>query len=94
MDRESAYTTVLKLLQIMTEKRLVHRDDTSRTHVYTAVYSEAQTQKQIVADLLERVFGGSASTLVMQVLSSKKASPKELREIRRLLKAHEESHHD
>ena len=85
MGRESAYTTILKLLQIMTEKRLVQRDESPRTHVYEAVWSEGETKQQLVADLLERVFDGSASQLVMQALAAGKASPKELAEIRKLL---------
>ena len=85
MDREDAYTTVLKLLQIMTEKRLVRRDESARTHIYEAAYTEGQTQKQIVADLLARVFDGSAGKLVLQALASGKASPEELAEIRKLL---------
>jgi BlaI family transcriptional regulator, penicillinase repressor len=85
MGRESAYTTILKLLQIMTEKGLVQRDDSPRTHVYEAVSSEGQTQRQLVTDLLERAFDGSASKLVMQALAAKKTSRKELAEIRKLL---------
>jgi predicted transcriptional regulator len=88
MDREHAYTTVLKLLQIMTDKRLVRRDESARTHVYEAARSEDQTQKQIVADLLDRVFDGSAARLVLQALSAGRASPNELAEIRRLLDKH------
>jgi len=82
---------VLKLLQIMTEKRLVRRDQSARTHIYEAMYSEDQTQKQILTDLLDRVFAGSAAKLVMQALATRRASPEELREIRRLLK---EKDHD
>jgi BlaI family transcriptional regulator, penicillinase repressor len=88
MDREDAYTTVLKLLQIMTGKRLVRRDESARTHIYEAVYSESQTQKLIVRDLLTRVFDGSAAKLVLQALAAGKASPEELAEIRRLLDTH------
>ena len=87
-NREGAYTTVLKLLQIMTEKRLVRRDDAARTHVYEAAYSEDQTQKQIVTDLLDRVFDGSAAKLVLQALATGKASQAELREIRKLIDQH------
>ncbi len=57
--RPTGYTTVLKLLQIMTEKRLVDRDETNRTHVYRARYSETDTQHQLANDLLEKAFGGS-----------------------------------
>ena len=88
MGREGAYTTVLKLMQIMTEKGLVHRDDVARTHVFEAAYSEDQTQKQIVIDLLDRVFDGSAAKLVLQALATGKASPAELAEIRKLLDKH------
>jgi BlaI family penicillinase repressor len=88
MDREGAYTTVLKMLQIMTEKRLVRRDDSARTHVYEAAFSEGQTHKQIVTDLLDRVFDGSAAKLVLQALAAGKASPEEVVEIRALLDKH------
>lgn len=85
MGRESAYTTILKLLQIMTSKGLVRRDESPRTHVYEAAWTEGETQQQLVTDLLERVFDGSASKLVMQALAAKKTSRKELEEIRKLL---------
>jgi predicted transcriptional regulator len=86
MGREDAYTTVLKFLQIMTDKRLVRRDESARTHVYEATHSEEQMQQHLVADLVERAFDGSAATLVMRALSAKKTSAKDLAEIRRLLK--------
>ena|SRR5687768_1349048 len=85
MGREGAYTTILKLMQIMTEKRLVRRDESPRTHVYEAAWTEGETQQQLITDLLDRVFDGSASRLVMQALASKKTSRKELAEIRKLL---------
>src|SRR5919108_5570184 len=69
---EGAYTTVLKLLQIMTTKGLVRRDDAERTHVYEAAYSEEQTQKQLVSDLLDRVFDGSAAKLVLHAIQAGK----------------------
>ena len=84
-ERPLAYTTALKLLQIMTDKGLVERDDRDRTHVYRARLSEEQTQRQLVRDLLDRAFGGSASKLVLQALATKRASAEELREIRRVL---------
>jgi BlaI family penicillinase repressor len=84
-ERPTAYTTALKLLQIMTEKGLVRRDETDRTHIYQARWSEEQTQRQLVRDLLERAFGGSASKLVMQALAAKRASAEELGEIRKLI---------
>jgi predicted transcriptional regulator len=86
MGRESGYTTFLKLLQIMTEKRLVVRDESARTHVYEAAYTQDQTQRQLVADLLERAFDGSAAQLVLQALAAAKSSPEELAEIRKLLR--------
>jgi len=88
MGREGAYTTVLKLLQIMTDKRLVRRDESSRTHVYEATSSEEVTQRQLVADLLDRVFDGSAEKLVLQALAARKSSPAELAQVRKLLAKH------
>ena len=85
LGRETGYTTVLKLLQIMTEKRLVVRDESARTHVYHPAYTEDQTQRQLVTDLLDRAFDGSAAKLVLQALSSTKTSPEELAEIKKLL---------
>ncbi len=85
LDREAGYTTVLKLLQIMTEKGLVVRDESERTHVYQAAYTEDQTQRQLVSDLLDRAFDGSAAKLVLQALASNKASPQELDDIRKLI---------
>ena len=84
-DRPTGYTTVLKFMQIMTEKGLVRRDEKQRTHVYQARMSEDQTQQQLVGDLLERAFGGSAQRLVMQALAVRQASSEELAEIRQLL---------
>jgi predicted transcriptional regulator len=84
-ERGTGYTTALKLLQIMTEKGLVQRDDRKRTHVYEAVAPAEATQRQLIRDLLERAFGGSSRQLVMQALSAKKASKEDLAEIRRLL---------
>jgi predicted transcriptional regulator len=83
--RATGYTTVLKLLQIMTDKGLVARDERARAHVYAARFPEAQTQKQLVRDLLERAFGGSAAKLVLHALAAKKASPDEIARIRRVL---------
>jgi predicted transcriptional regulator len=87
-ERPTAYTTALKMLQIMTEKGLVSRDETERTHVYQARLTEQQTQRQLVGDLLDRAFGGSASKLVMQALASTRATPDELSEIRKLIDRH------
>ena len=88
MGREAGYTTVLKLLQIMTEKGLVTRDESARTHVYAAAYTQDQTQRHLVSDLLARAFDGSAAKLVLQALAAGKASPDELEEIRKLLDTH------
>ena len=85
MGRESAYTTILKLLQNMTEKRLVIRDESSRTHVYAAAAPEEDTKREIVADLIDKVFDGSAAQLIMQALAGARTSPDELAEISRLL---------
>jgi len=81
----AGYTTVLKLMQIMTEKGLVLRDESSRTHVYRPRLSEEKTLRQLVQDLLHRAFGGSAQKLVMQALSAEKASRAELDEIQQLI---------
>jgi predicted transcriptional regulator len=83
--RETGYTTTLKLMQIMAEKGLVSRDESARTHIYTAKYSRDETQQRLVTDLLDRAFGGSAAALVMQVLSSQPASADELRDIEQLI---------
>ena len=87
LDRQRAtgYTTVLKLLQIMAEKGIVTRDETERAHVYAARVPEADTQRQLVGDLLDRAFGGSALKLVLHALAARKASPAEIARIRRLL---------
>ncbi len=82
---DTGYTTVLKFLQIMTEKGLVRRDESGRAHVYRATRSEDETQRQLVSGLLKRAFGGSTSRLVLQALASKKTSADDLAEIRRLI---------
>jgi predicted transcriptional regulator len=84
-SKDIGYTTVLKLMQIMSEKGLVNRDETDRRHVYEAERAQDETQRQLLSDLLDRAFKGSATQLVMQALSSKKASREELAEIRRML---------
>ena len=88
--REIGYTSVLKTLQIMTEKGLVQRDAAERAHVYTPTFTEEATQGTILTDLLQRVFGGSAQHLVVRALQVKPASKAEREEIRRLLDAMEE----
>src|SRR6058998_2238557 len=84
-QQATGYTTVLKLLQIMTEKGLVVRDEAQRAHIYEARYSEQKTQRQLLADLVDRAFGGSAAKLVLQALSGRKTSAEELSAIRDLL---------
>jgi len=86
IGREIGYTTTLKLMQIMAEKGLVSRDETDRTHVYYARATQGQTQRQLVSDLMDRAFGGSASALVLQALNAQPASQAELEEIGRLIR--------
>jgi len=83
--RDVGYTTMLKLMQIMASKGLLLRDESERSHVYRARVKETVTQKQLVKDLVARAFGGSTEKLVMQALSSKKASAREIDDIRKLL---------
>ena len=90
-EREFAYTTTLKLLQLMTEKGVTVREEDGRVHLYRARVAQEETQRHLVRDLLDRAFGGSASQLVMQALAARPASVEELQEIRRLLAEHEES---
>lgn len=84
-EAPTGYTTTLKLMQIMAEKGLLVRTDDGRRHIYKPAVSEERTQKQLVGDLLEKVFAGSAEKLVMRALSAKKVSRKELGRIRKLL---------
>ena len=88
-SRPTGYTTVLKLLQIMTDKGLVERDETQRPQIYRARYSQTQTQRQLVSDLLQRAFGGSVKALVLQALATKKSSPEELQAIEQVLDRYE-----
>ena len=81
----TGYTTVLKLLQIMTDKGLVQREESGRQHVYEPTLTQDQTQRQIVEHVVDRAFGGAAHKLVLQAPSARKAAPAELAEIRRLL---------
>jgi BlaI family penicillinase repressor len=83
--KPTGYTTVLKLLQIMTEKGLVERDEAVRPQIYRARYSEEKTQRQLLTDLIQRVYGGSVKALVMHALSSKRTSAKDLEAIEKLL---------
>ncbi len=90
----TGYTTVLKLMQIMADKDLVSRNEENKAHVYSPRIREDQTQRQLVGDLLDRVFGGSAARLVMQALATKKANPAELAEIRHMLDEFEQVEHE
>ena len=83
--KPTQYSTVLKFMQIMTEKGLVRRDDAERAHVFEPAQPMEATQQQLAGDLLERAFNGSARSLMMGALSAKKASKKELAELRKLL---------
>ena len=84
-DRPTGYTTTLKLLQIMADKGLVQRDETRRAHVYEAREAPETTQAQLVHDLVDRVFAGSAARMILHAISGKRASAKELAEIRKAL---------
>lgn len=85
LDDGAGYTTALKMLQIMHAKGLVLRDDSRRAHVYRAAVSKERTQKRFLLDMVQRVFDGSSSQLVLHALGSQRTSPEELREIRSLL---------
>ncbi len=84
-DRDMAYTTTLKMLQIMTEKGLVDREEAGKAHIYRARQTEERTQRSMVGEFMDRAFGGAVQKLVMQALTARKTSPEELAEIRRLL---------
>jgi BlaI family penicillinase repressor len=88
--RDSGYTTVLKLMQIMARKGLVERDEEQRAHVYRAAEARDRMQRRLVDDLVDRAFDGSAAGLVLNALGSRRATGAELAEIRKLLDAHEE----
>jgi len=83
--RPTGYTSVLKTMQIMTEKGLVNRDDTRRPQVYEARHSEERTQKQLLGDLIQRAYGGSVKTLVMHAVGTRKPSAEDLDAIEKLL---------
>lgn len=87
--KKTGYTTVLKFMQIMTEKGLVSRDEAPYAHVYQARLPQEQAQRTLVTDLLDRVFEGSMSGLVLRALLARKASQDELAEIRKTLKNYE-----
>ena len=91
MNRDSGtgYTTTLKLMQIMYEKRLLKRDDSAKTHVYLPANSEEQIQSQVVDNLLDRVFAGSTKKLMMRVLSSQHVTPDELSSLKKMIEMKE-----
>ena len=92
-SRPAGYTSVLKLMQIMTEKGLVTRDEADRSHIYHAAVTEADTQRLLVRDLADRAFGGSARALILQALCARRASPEDLAEIQRLIDDYRQSSH-
>ena len=88
-SKETGYTSVLKTMQIMTDKGLVERDDTQRPQIYRARYSEDRTQKQLLIDLIQRVYGGSVKALVMHAVGTRKPSGADLDAIEKLLDRYE-----
>jgi predicted transcriptional regulator len=88
--RETGYTTTLKLMQIMTDKGLVKRNETARTHVYSPMAAQEQTERQLVQDLVDRAFGGSAAQLVLRALGAEGTTDAELTEIRKLIDEYRE----
>ena len=84
-QRDTNYSTTVKMLSVMLEKKLVKRNEQQRPHVYSAVVTRQRAQKRMLADLIDQVYEGSATSLVLQALSSKKASPEELSRIREML---------
>lgn len=90
--KDLGYTTVLKLLQIMTSKGLVRRNENDRAHVYQAGVPASQTKRQLAGDMLQRVFEGSASQLMMHAMAGKQASREEIEELRRFLDEYERNH--
>ncbi|HYE89356.1 MAG TPA: BlaI/MecI/CopY family transcriptional regulator [Vicinamibacterales bacterium] len=88
--RDTGYTTTLKLMQIMADKGLVKRNETNRTHVYSATAGQEQTQHVLVKDLVDRAFGGSATALVLRALTAEGTSEAEMREIRKLIEDYRE----
>lgn len=84
--KSTRYTTVLKFLQILHEKGLVTRDESQRTHVYSAALSQGETQRQLVEDLLQKAFNGSAEQLVLHAIGAKRASAEDMAEIQKLIR--------
>jgi predicted transcriptional regulator len=84
LDKPTAYTTILKLMQIMAAKGLVERDQSARAHVYVPRVTQQDAERQFITHLLDKVFHGSAMRLVQQALAARRASPREMEEIRRI----------
>lgn len=84
-EKETGYTTTLKLMQIMVDKGLLTRDTSSRTHIYKAAFDKTETQGTLLASFLKNTFGGSTTQMVMQALGNHKASKTELQEIKELI---------
>lgn len=85
-DRDTNYSTSVKMLSVMLDKKMVKRDDSIRPQIFRAAVSQKQTQQRMLKDLIQKAYDGSAGSLVLQALASQKASPEELAEIRRLLR--------
>jgi predicted transcriptional regulator len=85
LDKDTGYTTVLKFMQIMTDKGLLRRERRGKSHVYRPAVAQEQTQRHLVGDLVHRAFGGSVRKLLVAALSSRRTSPQELEEIRKLI---------
>jgi len=84
-SKDVGYTTTLKLMQIMNEKGLVKRDDSMRTHVYQAAVNKEKTQKHLLSKMIDSLFGGSTTQLVIQALGEHKATPDEIEKIQAIL---------
>jgi predicted transcriptional regulator len=87
LGRDTGYTTVLKLMQIMAEKGLLLRDEQSRSHVYRPATPRDKTQNRLIGELVERAFDGSVQKLMIAALSAERASPQDLEEIRKLIES-------
>ena len=87
--KPTAVNTILRMMQIMTEKNLVTRDDTVRPQIYRARYSQQQTQTHLVKDLIQRAFDGSVKEMVMRALSTRRPSPKTIKAMEKLLEEFE-----
>ncbi len=93
-DQDTGYTTTLKLMQIMFEKGLINRDDSQKTHIYFPAKKEEQTQKEVIGNLLEKVFSGSTEKFVMRALETKKVTAEELANIKKMIEEMEGNSND